>query len=97
MQPIERTVGSKNCGSKRCEVCMEVNETSTFTSIVTGEIFIINDTFDCNARYLVYLLHIINITWDMLVRQQINFAQVGITAKVISENITKLIHATTSV
>ena len=32
MYPIERAVGSKNCGSKRCEVCINVNETSTFTS-----------------------------------------------------------------
>ena len=35
MHPIERNVGSKNCGSKRCEVCVKVNETSTFTSTVT--------------------------------------------------------------
>ena len=32
MYPIERAVGSKNCGSKRCEVCINVNEMSTFTS-----------------------------------------------------------------
>ena len=42
---IERTAGSKNCGSKRCEVCINVNETSTFTSTVTGETFIINHKF----------------------------------------------------
>ena len=56
MYPIERIAGSKNCGSKRCEVCVNVNETSTFTSTVTGETFIINHKFDCNARCLVYLL-----------------------------------------
>ena len=56
MYPIERIVGSKNCGSKRCEVCINVNETSTLTSTVTGETFIINHKFDCNARCLVYLL-----------------------------------------
>ena len=56
MYPIERIVGSKNCGSKRCEVCINVNERSTFTSTVTGEPFIINHKFDCNTRYLVYLL-----------------------------------------
>ena len=32
MYPIERTVVSKNCGSKRCEVCININETSNFTS-----------------------------------------------------------------
>ena len=56
MHPIERIVGSKNCGSKRCGVFINVNETSTFTSTVTGEIFIINHKFDCNARCLVYIL-----------------------------------------
>ena len=56
MYPIERIVGSKNCGSKRCEVCINVNETSMFTSTATGETFIINHKFDCNARCLVYLL-----------------------------------------
>ena len=49
-------VGSKNRGSKRSEVCINVNETSTFKSTVTGETFIINQKFDCNARFLVYLL-----------------------------------------
>ena len=27
MYPIEKIVGSKNCGNKRCEVCINVNET----------------------------------------------------------------------
>ena len=49
MYPIGRTVGSKNCVSKRCEVCINVNETSTFTNTVTGETFIINQKFDCNT------------------------------------------------
>ena len=35
--PIERTVGSFRCGSKRCEVCKYITETDTFTSSVTGE------------------------------------------------------------
>ena len=33
--PIERTFRFKNCDSKRCEVCKNVNETSTFTGTVT--------------------------------------------------------------
>ena len=56
MHPIERIVGSKNCGSKRCGFFINVNERSTFTSTVTGETFIINHKFDCNARCLVYIL-----------------------------------------
>ena len=32
LYPIERTVGSFRCGSKRCEVCKYITETNTFTS-----------------------------------------------------------------
>ena len=54
--PTERTVGSYKCGGKCCEVCINVNETSTFNSTVTGKTYIINHRFDCNERCLVYLL-----------------------------------------
>ena len=62
MYPIERIVESKNCGGKRCEVCINVNETFTFTSTFTGETFIINHKFDCNTRCLVYLLTSLNMS-----------------------------------
>ena len=52
----EKTVGSCKCGGKRCKVCLNVNETSTFTGTVTGETYIINHRFDCNESCLVYLL-----------------------------------------
>ena len=55
MYPIEQIFGSKN-GSKRYELCINDKETSTFTSTVTGETFIINHKFDGNAGCLVYLL-----------------------------------------
>ena len=38
------------------EVCVNSNETSTFTSTVTGETYIINHRFNCNEKCLVYLL-----------------------------------------
>ena len=44
------------CGGKRCEVSINVNETSTFIIIVTRETYIINHRFDGNERCLVYLL-----------------------------------------
>ena len=37
LYPIERTVGSFRCESKRCEVCKSITETDTLTSSVTGE------------------------------------------------------------
>ena len=56
LYPTERTVGSHKCGGKRCEVSLNINEASTFTSTVTGEFYITNQRFDCNERCLVYLL-----------------------------------------
>ena len=37
----ERTKVSFKCGSKRCEVCLNVNEKYTFTSTVTGELILL--------------------------------------------------------
>ena len=56
LYPTERTVGPYKCDGKRREVCINVNETSTFTSTVTGETYMINHRFDCNERCLIYLL-----------------------------------------
>ena len=39
LYPEERTKCSFKCGSKRCEVCLNANETSTFDSTVTGEAY----------------------------------------------------------
>ena len=54
--PEERTKGFFKSGSKRCEVCLNVNETSTFPSTVVDETYIINQKFNCNDKCLVYLL-----------------------------------------
>ena len=35
LYPLGRTVGSKKCGKSRCDVCLNVEETDTFTSSVT--------------------------------------------------------------
>ena len=53
LYPEERTKVSFKCGSKRCEVCLNVNETSTFASTVTVETYIINHKFICNDKCLV--------------------------------------------
>ena len=37
LYPLDRVVGSLKYGKKRCEVCMNISETNTFTSNVTGE------------------------------------------------------------
>ena len=52
----EKTGGPYKCGEKHCEVCINVNETSTFTNTVKGETYIINHRFDSNEICLVFLL-----------------------------------------
>ena len=37
LYPTETTEWSYKCGEKRCEVCINVDETSNFTITVTGE------------------------------------------------------------
>ena len=52
--PEDRTKNSFMCGSKPWEVCLNVNEISTFTSTVTGETYIINHKFNGNEKCLLY-------------------------------------------
>ena len=53
--PLERTVGSFKCKKSRCQVCLNVNETDTFTSTVTKKTYKINHKFDCSDKCLIYL------------------------------------------
>ena len=56
LYPLERVTGWFKCHGKRCAVCLNFNETSTFTSSVTHETYKINHKFDCNSKCLIYLL-----------------------------------------
>ena len=53
---LERVTGPFKCHGKRCAVCLNVNETSTFTSSVTHQTYKIKQIFDCNKKCLIYLL-----------------------------------------
>ena len=55
LYPIDRIVGSKGCGKKRCEVCVNVCETDTFSTTVTGETFKINHKLNYADKCLIYL------------------------------------------
>ena len=46
--PLERTVGSSKCGSKRCRVCLNVSETNIFESFQVKKQYKINHHLDCN-------------------------------------------------
>ena len=56
LHPTERVVGSFKCNKPRCFVCVNVTETSTFSSTVTGKSYRINHKFDCDENCLIYLL-----------------------------------------
>ena len=56
MYPMESKTVSCKCKGNRCQVCLNVSETKTFTSTVTDMSYKINDSFDCNGKCLIYLL-----------------------------------------
>ena len=56
LYPLERVTGSCKCHGKRCAMCLNFNETSTFTSSGTHKRYKINHKFNCNSKCLIYLL-----------------------------------------
>ena len=48
-------MGSIGCGKKRCQVCVNVCETDTSSSIVTGEKFKTNHNLNCDGKCLIHL------------------------------------------
>ena len=56
LYPLERRVGSFKCGGRRCQVCLNVTETETFTSTSTNQTYKLKHEFDCNESPLIYLL-----------------------------------------
>ena len=56
LYPLESKVGSEKCGKSRCEVCLNIQETDTFTRTTTGESFKINHKLNCDDNCLIYLL-----------------------------------------
>ena len=55
LYPLERKVGSEKCGKSRCEVCLNIQETDTFTSTTTGKSFKINHKLNCDGNCLVFI------------------------------------------
>ena len=51
-----REVGSKMCHSVKCETCLNIVNTTRFSSKHGEEEFLINHRLDCNSKNVVYLL-----------------------------------------
>ena len=56
MYRMERKTGSCKWKGNRCQECLNISETETFTSTVTHTSYKINHSFDCNDKCLTYLL-----------------------------------------
>ena len=56
LRPLERKAGSFKCKEKRCQIYLNINEMDSFASSVTEEEYKIYHCFDCNKKYLIYLL-----------------------------------------
>ena len=56
LYPLEQKRSSYKCGSSRCQVCNNIEETEAFLSTVTGETCKINHHLCCNDKCLIYLL-----------------------------------------
>ena len=55
LYPLERIVDSCQCHGKRCEVCDNVRETSTFTSTVSQNTYKINHQFNRSEKCVTCL------------------------------------------
>ena len=56
LYPLEKSVGSFKCNGKRCQVCINVTESNTFSSSVDKKEYVINHSFNCNDKCIIYLL-----------------------------------------
>ena len=54
--PLERKVDSTKCNGKRCQVCLNINETDTFEPFQTKQKYNTNHHLNCNDKCLIYLL-----------------------------------------
>ena len=53
---LENRVDSFKCRGKCCQVGLNVTETETFTGTSTNQTYKINNEFNCNESFLLYLL-----------------------------------------
>ena len=50
---LERRVGFFKCVGTRCQACLNVSKTETFTSASTNQTYKINNEFNCNESSLI--------------------------------------------
>ena len=56
LYPLETFGGSFKCNGKRCQVCINVAENNAFSSSVDKKEYVINHSFNCNDKCIIYFL-----------------------------------------
>ena len=56
LYPLEGSVGSFKCNGKHCQVCINLTESNTFSSSVDKKEYVINHSFNCSDKCIIYLL-----------------------------------------
>ena len=51
--PLLRECGSSGYNERRCQTCLNVNNTDGFQSFFTKESYKINDKFDCDSKSMI--------------------------------------------
>ena len=87
MYTAERKTGSYKYKGSRCQVCLNVSETETFTSAVTHMSYKINYNFDCNEKCLYIFWHVRLLLSSMLAVPQIVSDIFGTITNVMTENV----------
>ena len=59
LYPLERSVGSFKCNGKRCQVCINVTESNTFSSSVDKKEYVIYHSFNCNDKCIIYICSLV--------------------------------------
>ena len=51
---LEKLVESFQCNGKRCQKCRNVTENNTFTNTVDKRDYVINHSFNCNEKCIMF-------------------------------------------
>ena len=86
LYPTERVVRSFKCSKPRCLVCVNVTETNTFSSTVTGKTYKTNQSLIVTKIVWYTFLRVSTVVFSMLDKLLLTFVTDGIIIKITAEN-----------
>ena len=87
LYPLERLVSSFKCRGRRCQDCLNVTETETFTAASANQNYKIKHEFNGKESSFIYLLTCRSVVSNRLDKQLMSFAVDGIIIKLMTESI----------